>query len=132
MGVAVGTIGVGVEVPGTAVSVGVGVRGVGVRVGVADGVSVGVAVGVHVGELVGVFVRVFVGVTVAVWIGVGVSPPVSFTLATNASVFPLAVRSGPTVSGNVISPEMVSPVTYALPEESTATPLPESAFTPPM
>ena len=92
------------------------------------GVRVGVSVGVDVGVSVGVSVGVEVGVSVAV----GVGSLISAIFATNASLPPLKVRSGPTSAGNVASLEVVDPVTYALPDESTAMAKPMSDPAPPM
>jgi hypothetical protein len=58
---------------------------------------------------------------------------VALTFATNASTGPpLKLRSGPTVSGKVRAVEVVEPVTYALPEVSTATSYAMSKPEPPM
>ena len=58
--------------------------------------------------------------------------PEALTFATNASTNPLNVVSGPTVTGKVVSFDWVWPVTYALPDESTAMPKPKSKLAPPM
>src|SRR5208282_2972023 len=107
--------------------------GVGDAVGVGDVVAVGVALLVAVAVAVAVGVALFVAVAVAVAVALPVAVAVAVAVgvccvaicATKALEPPLAallvVWNAPIVTGK--SSETAIPVTYALPEESTAMPL---------
>jgi hypothetical protein len=81
-----------------------------------------------------VFVAVFEGVNVGppgVIVGVGVALG-SASFATNASLPPFAVTSGPINTGKLDSVEFVKPTMYAASAESTAIPCASSLPDPPM